>query len=615
MRRIPYRLALLAGLSLPLPALAQEPPPTAVPEIVVTATRLPLPLWQAPGAYVITEEDIADTGAVVAYDVLRDVPGLSVYRAGGYGGVTSVRQRGVSQDKTLVLIDGVVQNDPSQPSGGFDFSAFDLSDVERIEVLSGPQGSLWGSDAIGGVIAFTTREPDDLGLVAEAGSFDTVRLAGTWGVSGPATAFGISAAYLQSDGISKADEDDGNPEADGYEGTTLGLSARHEVNAWLGVDLRWRRYEAEAEIDGFPPPLFALDDTAEVSDTEGSTGFVRVRAADLGGFDHALTYARSDIDRAISGGAFPSRYTALRQTWRWQADALRLTDRLGLVVGIEHEETEGDLSTGVSESLSATSAFVAARFDLSDRITLNGSLRHDDPSDFEGETTARASLTVDLTGGWVLGAAWGQGFKTPTISQTLCDFCFSASPFPELRPERAEGADLWLAWASQDGHTGLRATLYRLDVEDQIDFFFDVMTFDSFYVNIDRTRSTGLELDARHVWSNGLELRGAYAFTDAEDRSTGLPLLRVPEHAGSVSVGYGQGPWRSRLTVRAEGEQPDAGGQIDSYVVADLSGSYRLSDGVELTARIENLADADYQQLLGYGEPGRSAYLGLRLRY
>src|SRR5690606_2954535 len=163
----------------------------------------------------------------------------------------------------------------------------------------------------------------------------------------------------------------------------------------------------------------------------------------------------------------------------------------------EREDTEGDLSTGVAASLGASSAFAVARLDISPRLSATLSVRHDDADAYAGETTARASAAWDLGGGWRLSGAWGQGFKTPTISQTLCDFCVSAAPFPVLVPERARGVDLGLAWRAPDGALELQATLYRLEVDDQIVFSFDPVTFESVYENLERTRAEGLELDLR----------------------------------------------------------------------------------------------------------------------
>ncbi len=179
-----------------------------------------------PDAQVITADDIALHQSVFAFDALAALPEVHISRAGAFGGVTTVRIRGASSDKTLVLIDGAPVNDPTSPAGGFDFSSLDLADVARIEVLSGPQGSLWGSDAIGGVIAIVTREPDGLRAGGEAGSFGTKRLTASAGTAGEHGALGIGAAWFDTGGISKADSRDGNTERDPFDSLTLQANGR-----------------------------------------------------------------------------------------------------------------------------------------------------------------------------------------------------------------------------------------------------------------------------------------------------------------------------------------------------------------------------------------------------
>lgn len=605
-------LATAASLALSTPALAQQSDETEVDEVIVTATRLSAPIDVTPGAYVIDEAQIEQSGAAFVSEILSEIPGVSLYSQGSPGGVTSVRLRGVAQDKTLVLLDGVALNDPSQPAGGYDFASLELADISRIEVLNGPQGSLWGSDAIGGVIALTSRELDGARLSLEGGSYGAVNASGAVGAAGDRGAFGVSLSAFTTDGFSKADEADGNPEADPVEAYSAGLNGRISLGV-LTLEGRVRYQDAQAHIDGYPAPAYLLDDTAEVSDTETASGFLRASAS-LFGFDQSLTWMSSTIDRAIDGGAFPSRYTGERTAWRWQADNVQVTDRLGLVFGVEREDTLGDLSTGDAEQLGATSAFVAARFDATDRLTASLSARVDDPDEYDAETTFRAGLAYDLGGGFTVAGSWGQGFKTPTISQTLCDFCFSFSPYPELRPERAEGYDLSLAWRSADDRIGLRATVFRLEVENEIVFFFDTVTFDSYYVNVARTESTGVEIQGDVRFGEGFGLSGSYAYTDAQDQD-GDRLLRVPEHSGSVTLDWSGGNWRGALTVRGESDQDDAGGVRDGFVIGRFAGGYQLTDAVELTLRVENLTDERYQEVLGYGETGRAAYAGVRLRY
>ena len=584
---------------------------TPLDEVIVTATRLPAIVADTPGARVIDGAAIEKRGAVFAADILSDIPGLSVTRSGAFGGVAQVRMRGATPGKTLVLVDGVPVNDPSEVNGAYDFSGFELGDVDRIEVLSGPQSSLWGSDAIGGVIAFTTKEIDGLRAEAEAGSFGTARGRLAAGVANEAYAFGGYVSHFDTDGISAADEADGNPETDSFTNTTVGLKGRYAVSDTVRFDgsARWSR--SEADLDGFPAPTYALADTDDSQESEQWSGFGRAGLAALG-LNHRFSVSASDIQRDTFSD-FPSTFEANRQVYRWQADGA--VDALTYAVGAEREETEGSVSTGAKEDLGTTSVFGVARYDVTDALGVTGGLRFDDTDDFGSKTTGRISAAYDLAGGFILSGAYGTGFKAPSISQAVCDFCFTALPVPTLKPETADSVEIALGWASADGRFDGRATLYRLNVEDQITYFTDPATFDSYYVNIARTRSDGVELEGRALLGGGFDLTLAYAWTDAEDRTTGARLLRVPEHAASATLGWTGARVSGALTVRAEGDQDDSGGVREGFVTANLNAAYELTDKVALTARIENLADEGYQQVLGYGEPGRSGYVGIRLRY
>jgi vitamin B12 transporter len=606
-------LATAAAVFLPLSAHASpdDEGPDPLDEVVVTATRLPAVVADTPGARVIDRQTIDRRGAVFAADILSDVPGLSVVRSGAFGGVAQVRVRGASPGKTLVLIDGVPVNDPAEVNGAFDFSGLELSDIERIEVLSGPQSSLWGSDAIGGVIAFTTRELEGLALEAEAGSFDTVRGRLAGGVSTDRYGFGAWISHFDTDGISAADEAEGNPEADGYVSTTAGARGRYAFSAAVSVDGAIRWTDSDAELDGYPAPAFVLADTADSQTSEQWSGFGRLRLDALG-LAHQFSVSASDIARETVS-AFPSAFEAQRQTYRWQADGEAAG--VAFVLGAEREETEGSLSSGLTEELGVTSAFATARIEPVDRLSVSGALRFDATDDFGSKTTGRVSAAFDAGGGVILSAAYGTGFKAPSISQTVCDFCFSSQPFPLLRPETAGGYEAAIGWASPDGRFEGRVTAYRLEVEDQITYVFDPATFDSYYVNVAETATDGLELEGHARLGGGFDLSLAWAWTDARDETTGARLLRVAEQTGSGTLGWSGERLSVALTVRAESDQDDAGGVREAFVTANLNGSYALTDTVTLTARIENMADERYQQVFGYGEPGRSGYLGVRLRY
>lgn len=604
-------LATAAAVLVPASALAQETRDQTLSEVVVTATRIPAIVADTPGARVIDSETIEQRGAVFAADILADVPGLSVIRSGAFGGVAQVRMRGATPGKTLVLVDGAPVNDAAEPNGAYDFSGFDLGDIERIEVLSGPQSSLWGSDAIGGVIAFTTREIDGVRAEAEAGSFGTVRGRLAGGIANETWALGGYVSRFTTDGISVADEANGNPEEDGFENTTVGVRGRYAVSPTVKLDGSARWSKSEADLDnGFP-----VSDNGDRSESEQWSGFVRASVEALG-LDHQFSVSASDIERETFS-AFGSVFEADRQAYRWQANGE--TGAATYAFGAEREETTGSISTGDSVSLGTSSVFGTARYQVNDALSVTGGLRFDDTDDFGSKTTGRVSAAWDFGSGFTLSGAYGAGFKAPSVSQAVCDFCFSSQPFPVLRPETAEGYEAAIGWRSADGRIEGRATVYRLNVEDQITYVFDPVTFDSYYVNIAETATDGVELEGRASLGGGFDLTLAYAWTDAKDETTGRPLARIPEHAGSATLGWTDDRLSGALTVRAEGEQPDNNAAVpamrDSFVTANLNAAYELTDNVTLTARVENLADAHYQQVLGYGEPGRSGYVGIRLRY
>jgi vitamin B12 transporter len=593
MRTLLISTAALAALS--TAARAETP----LDEVVVTAARLPTDVDLITGAHVMDRAEIEARGLGFAADLLSTVPGVSVARTGGFGGTTAIRIRGASPDKTLVLIDGVPVDDPSDPNGAFDASALQTADLERIEVLAGPQGSLWGSDAIGGVVSFTTRELDGLRAGLEGGAFDTLRGFAGAGTANDRYALSADVAAFRTDGISKAA---GGTEDDGFETVTANAAGRVSLADGVRLDGRLRYTRSEVDTDGFPPPDFLLGDTADRAKSRAWQGFARA-TADAFGLTHSLSVSLYDLHRRNISD-FPATFDADRQVYRWT-----VAHGEDFVVGAERQQSGANLSSGESLDLSNTAVFGVGRLRF-DRITLTGSARYDDPEAYGSKVTGRLSAAVDLGAGFTAVASAGTGFKTPTISQAVCDFCF-APPEP-LKPERAEGYDLRLGWA--DDRVSASLTAYRLLVRDQIAYV------GLRYANIAKTSSSGLEAEFDARLSDSLRLKLAYAWLDAIDRSTDLSLLRVPDHSGSAALFWNQGPWSGALTVRGESSQSDTARDGFSrvrrkgFVTADVAGAWALNDHVSLTARVENLTDVRYEETFGYREPGVAAYVGVRFR-
>jgi vitamin B12 transporter len=582
-----------------------------VQEAVVTAARLPAPLALVPDAHVITADDIALHQSVFAFDALAALPGVRISRAGAFGGVTTVRIRGASSDKTLVLIDGAPVNDPTSPAGGFDFSSLDLADVDRIEVLSGPQGSLWGSDAIGGVIAVTTREPDGPRAGGEAGSFGTRRLTASAGTTSEHGALGLGAAWFDTGGISKADSRDGNTERDPFDSLTLQANGRVDPAEGLSLDAKVRYTLAHTAFDSFGGPTGVIDGPDSQTGRTVS-GFLRAQLMGPFGVKQTLRLDGMDMDRAstsyFGGAAFPFEARGRRLDWRWTAERAG-PGPSAVLVGVEEERAREDTGDGVQTSRNL-GAFAVWRIDPSSRLSATLSARRDEPRDYAGVTTLRAAASVGLGGGVTVQGSWGQGFKAPSIFQTSypCFECAPPGPAVGLRPEHAAGEDLALLWRSADGRIEARLAAYRLSVRDQIDYLYP-----QGYVNLVRTRTDGLEAEAKVELGGGWALKAAYAYADAKDLSTSAALIRIPAHAGSAKLS-----WRGRradavLTLRVQGRAADTYGEIKPFAVANLAGSYEVRRGLRLTARIENLTGARYQQAFGYGEPGFAVYAGFRL--
>ncbi|HUO11406.1 MAG TPA: TonB-dependent receptor, partial [Caulobacteraceae bacterium] len=565
----------------------------AVASVVVTATRLPTELVDTPDVIVINRDEIDQRQVVFAADLLDTVPGLAVTDDGAFGGVTSIRMRGASSDKTLVLIDGVPQNDPSDPNGAYDFSNLDLADVQRIEILQGPQSSLWGSDAIGGVIAFTTRELDGWRAAAEGGSLATFDGSAGVGKSTDTWALGASISGDRSDGVAKAD---GIGPANPYWEWTTGGYGRLTPAGWLTLDAHLRYEQSYASIDGYNAITFAFGYTPQYYTTSGWTGDVRAIAQGPWGFTDTLSVGFYDIDRSdvyIGQPEDSSAYNASSQQYRFTAERGSPSDAFGLIVGAERDNTRGTISTGQALDLGTTAGFAVVRWRPVDPLTLTASERYDAPDSYAGAATGHVGAVLKLPKGLSLEAAAGQGFKIPTISEIACDFCFPAGPSTDLKPEHAFGWDAALGWALGD-RVQAKVTTYQLFVTDQIEY---AQSFPFRYANIDRTRTNGLEatLDLRPT--DQLTLEGEYAYTDARDLDANTQMLRVPRNTGSATLYWHSGRWQASVGVRGEG--PDADEDPSTFLpatrpgfaLASLTGSYDVTPRVQLTARIQDVAD------------------------
>lgn len=611
--RITLLGAVLIGTALPAQAEAPGEQSTTLDTVLVEGSRLDQSKTEIGSSVtILTEEDIDRLGVDFAVDAIATAPGVTVNQNGAFGGVASVRIRGAASSQSLVLIDGVPVNDTSAPGGGFDFARLDTANIARIEVLKGPQSTLWGTDAIGGVVAITTKRPEagfGGSAFGEYGAFDTWRGGASLGKAGKTGDYRLAVTGMSSDGISKADEANGNSEADGYDSLTLSAGGGLNLPAGARLDATALWSDAETEFDSFSfGAEGSVADGDEKSETEDFAGHVSLRLPLLDDrLENLFVLGYSQISRAsFVDGAPGFSAEGERRLYRYQG-TLRVDERNTLAFGAEREDTSANGEGSDIEGL-----FALYEFKPTGQITLTGGLRRDETDRFGSETTARLAGAYNPTPGLTLRASWGQGFKAPTIFQTTFFCCGASVPNADLDAETSEAFDIGADWRSADGRAEAGITFFDQDTENLIDFSFAL----GGYENIASVASRGIELFGGYQLADWLTVSANYARINAETAS-GDPLVALPEHSGDVTVSLDpDGPFSGAVLVRYNGEEETIDTTtLDGWTRVDLTGSYQLTQRVELYGRIENLFDSDYQQVLGYGTPGLSGSLGLRVRY
>ncbi|MEE2742184.1 MAG: TonB-dependent receptor [Pseudomonadota bacterium] len=634
------------ALSIAFPALAQAPEEMFDDSgIVVTATRTPTPLDQVPASITVLDKAAIDRAQDIgATELLLRTPGISMSRNGGYGTATSLRIRGAESEQTVVVIDGVKLNDPSSTGGGYNFANLLIGDAQRIEVLRGPQSTLWGSQAIGGVVNIVTASPQapiEGSFDIEAGSRDTVSArAALGGVSGPLS-WRIGGQSFTTEGISAIAPAFGGGERDGYTNRNVAGRAELALGANASIDLRGYYSTGRVEIDGFS------GDAPDYSHNREFVGYAGLNFALLDGrLRNRIAYNYTDTDRDSYSPELerPLSFEAAGKNRRFEYQGIfDLSDRISATFGVENERSRfksrspsGSLADPLPDFVRGKAEITSVYGQLTvrplDGLTINGGVRHDDHNRYGGRTLFSAGGIWTLPSGTTLRASYGEGFKAPSLYQL-----FSEYGNVNLDPERAHG---WEAGAQQaffGDMLTIGATYFERTTTGQIIYNgCDVGTTDplcvvpgtdtprwGYYLNVARAEAHGVEADAAFRLG-GLTLDGNYSWTVAEDRSAGTAnegnwLPRRPRHLANASLSY---DFAFGLTlgsaVRWAGKSYDNASnatRLDDYTLVDLRAEYRLSDSLRLFARAENVFDEQYMTAYRYGTLGRSIYAGIRGRF
>lgn len=602
--------------------------------ITVTANRTARELARVgESVTVVAEEEIVNRQPGSVLDILRTVPGVTFNRNGGIGAVAGFSIRGAESDQTAVLIDGVKLNDPASPGGGTNLGTLVAGNIARIEVVRGAQSVLYGSQAIGGVVNLITREPSDdpefFGR-AEYGERGTAQLVGNVaGRFGPVAA-SVGATYLTTGGVSAFNAARGGTERDGFE--SLGVNGKLDIALAdnVALDLRGFYADSQTEFDGFPPPDFALADTAAVGETTNLVGYAGINAAFLDGrLRNRLGFAYTRIDRtdfASRGGA--ETFDADGENRRFEYQGVFDTgDLADIVFGAEREESEfATLGFGSQEAAEVWINSLYAQLNLTplEGLSLTGGVRRDDHQTFGGETTFQASGAYSPDGGTtVLRASYGEGFKAPSLFQL-----FSNIGNRDLQPEEARTWDAGITHSFLGGRARAGVTYFEREAENLIIF---VGCFDNplppcqvpnppfgTYDNIARAGADGWEFQLALQPVDGFDIAAQYSIIDAFDETTGNRLPRRPGDTFSLNTDYrlpgGIGVGATVLLVGDSFDNAANTVRLESYVVADIRASYGITEAFELFARVENLFDENYETAFGFGQPGRAVFGGVRYR-
>ena len=617
---------------------AAVPPATQASgtDIVVTASLTPAPAAEAPASLTVFGEEIIDAlGLPLATDFIRLAPGVSVATTGAQGTETVVRIRGGESNHTLVFVDGIAFNDIAANNAAR-FDTFTSGGLSRLELIRGPQSALWGSEALGGVVAMSS--PDPLGAfraegLVEAGSRDSWRGEAQVASGGERAGLSATAAWARTDGIDIVGG--GAGDRDGFENLTLGLKGVARFGQ-VEIGAVGRYIDHEIAFDGTDPATFARADTADESAAEtialrGWAGFGVDADAP---WTARVEVQHLDSDNRNRVGSVRTTDTYGRRTRYGGRAGHRFTlggTRHELIAALEREEEDfgtRDLQFGGASdrdlSRSRTAYVAEWRAHWGERLITDVAVRHDDFSRFADDTTFRANAVLNVGDGFALLAGYGEGIAQPNFVDL---FGFPGFPFvgnPNLEPERSRGFEGGVRWRGNG--FALEAVAFSNDLEGEIVEDFGV--FPSTVINAaGQSRRRGVELSAEWRPDAETNIGANYTYLAAREESvagtSAAREVRRPRHTANAYASWRSGPVSLGGALAYVGRRLDRDFDLfpaptvsfDPYVLASLRIGYRLMPRLELYARAENALDADYQDVVGYNTPGRTLHAGLRVTF
>lgn len=613
-------------------------------EVIVTATRIETPIKEiASSVTVITKQELEQSKKTTVIEALQEVLGLFVIQSGSVGGSASVILRGANSEHTLVMIDGVELNDPITPSRTCDLSHLTVEIIERIEILRGPQSTLYGSDAMAGVINIITKKGQgkpSFHLSSVGGSYKT--FLGTAGITGSVEKihYSLWATSFETQGISAANALlEGNEEADGYKNLSLSARVGYQISDNIDFDFTSRSIRTKTDIDNFGGAFGDDPNNIQEYDSLFFTGQIRglvlhnrwEQKLSLS----SVNYNRENENPIDEGHPFDSDQSKFKsRLWKldWQHN-LFLHKANTLTFGFEHQAEQGE-SEYHSESIwgpftnifplkkaTNTGIYVQDQLRLADRLFLTGGLRFDSHSQVGHSITYRiAPAYFFQQTGTKVKATYGTGFKSPSLYQLYAPgTIWGPIGNGNLEPEETTSWDVGIEQTLWGGNVLVGATYFSSRFENLIEF-------DSTegFINIARASSAGAEILIQASPSDNLLLSASYTRTEAKDEDTNDNLLRRPKDKFTARLNlrfFKKG--QIVLSLIHTGEREDTEWiewiptrvKMSSFNMFNGAFSYDIFQDVQVFIRLENILDEEYEMIRGYGTPGFSAFGGFEIRF
>ncbi len=582
---------------------------TQLDEVVVTAARIAQPAREVVGdVTILTQQEIASQGNTSLPELLARQPGVQITSNGGAGKSGGVFIRGANANQTVVLIDGVRYG--SATTGQAALQHIPLAQVDRIEILRGPAASLYGADAIGGVIQiFTKRGGQGFTPSIEVGygTQNSVEANANLAGGNEQTRYSIGLAHSKTDGVSalvlpkyqKYNSDD-----DGYQNNSLSANISHQLNAAneIGASLLVAKVENHYD-NAFVSKYYDYRDkgtngSASVWSKNQLTDNWTSKIQAGSSVDDSYSYAP-----ATTPAQEETRIKTRQNQLSWQND-IKVGPGVA-TLGVETlaqdvSKTGGNYTVDHRRINSLLGGYLANLGDF----TLQANLRSDDNSQFDRQTTGTLGGAWQATDTIQLGASYGTGYQAPTFNQLY----WPGFGNPKLKPQESEGGEVFARY--QTNQLKLGATLYRNEVKNFI------LNSQNLVRNVDQVRLSGATLTAD--WSSdGLEVGFSYDYLDALDQKNDRQLARRAKNAGVIYAGYGTDQWRVRGEVQAQGKRYEdvfGAGRVTlaGYGLTNIVAEYQVAKDWAITARVNNVFDKEYNLAYDYSTVGLNGMLSVR---